>query len=224
LLLLPARLLGGIVPGVEQLEAHRLRAFVFNFEIARHRFRADIERMPLTWVPIGQHPGLESRTIKLRLVVHYDGGASGGRNGCKFPLRNDVGVKMWHVVHEIEFGSGQVKHHRAGRKTGRDAVDRLLAWKDSCFQLGVLVTNTEFTRDARWTAELEQNRRFLRLRDFEDLKRWIRNDFTSDQEWREIPAEIELASGVTIQVPRATLIKPQLVWPQAAGYSGEAER
>ena len=50
----------------EQLEAHRLRAFIFNFEIARHRSRADVEGMRLAGPPIGQRPELESRTIKLR--------------------------------------------------------------------------------------------------------------------------------------------------------------
>src|ERR1700686_910479 len=95
---------GGIVLLGEQLEAHRLRAFVFNFEIARHRSRADVEGMRLAGSPIGQHPELGSRPIELRLVSHYDGGARGGRDGCKFPLRSEVGVKMRHVVHEIEFG------------------------------------------------------------------------------------------------------------------------
>ena len=85
-LLLLTRLGGGIVLLGEQLEAHRLRAFVFNFEIARNRSRADVEGMRLAGPPIGQRPELESRTIKLRLVSQYDGGASGGRDGCKFPL------------------------------------------------------------------------------------------------------------------------------------------
>jgi hypothetical protein len=84
-LLLPAGL-GGIVLLGEQFEAHGLRAFVFNFEIARDRRRADVEGMRLAGSPIGERPELGSRTIKLRLVSQYDGGASGRRNGCKFPL------------------------------------------------------------------------------------------------------------------------------------------
>jgi hypothetical protein len=51
LLLLLTRL-GGIVLLGEQLEAHRLRAFVFNFEIARHCSRADVEGMHLARSPI----------------------------------------------------------------------------------------------------------------------------------------------------------------------------
>jgi len=70
----------------EQLEAHRLRAFIFNFEIARHGNRADVEGMLLAGPAISQGPELESRTIELRLVSQYDGGSSGGRDGRKFPL------------------------------------------------------------------------------------------------------------------------------------------
>lgn len=85
LLLLLARLSSIVLPG-EQLEAHRLRALVFNLEIACHRSRAYVEGMSLARSPIGQRPELKSRTIKLRLVSQYDGRASGGRDRCKSPL------------------------------------------------------------------------------------------------------------------------------------------
>jgi transcriptional regulator with XRE-family HTH domain len=111
--------------------------------------------------------------------------------------------------------AGQVKHHRAGARTGRAAVDRLLAWEASAFRLGLLVTNTEFTKDALWVAGLEQHRSFLRLRDFNDLKRWIQDDFSSDRDWREIPETIDVAPGIAIQVPRPGLAHPELVWPAA---------
>jgi transcriptional regulator with XRE-family HTH domain len=111
--------------------------------------------------------------------------------------------------------AGQVKHHRAGTRTGRAAVDRLLAWEASPFRLGLLVTNTEFTKDALWVAGMEQHRAFLRLRDFSDLKRWIQDDFSSDRDWREIPETIDVAPGVVIQVPRPGLAHPELVWPAA---------
>ena len=111
--------------------------------------------------------------------------------------------------------AGQVKHHRAGARTGRAAVDRLLAWEASPFRLGLLVTNTEFTKDALWVAGLEQHRAFLRLRDFSDLKRWIQDDFSSDRDWREIPETIDVAPGIVIQVPRPGLAHPELVWPAA---------
>ena len=70
----------------EQLEAHRLRTFIFDFEIARHRGGADIEGMRLAGPPVGQHPELGRRTIELRLVAHDDRGAGRGRDGRKFPF------------------------------------------------------------------------------------------------------------------------------------------
>ena len=78
--------LGGIMLLGEQFEAHRLRAFIFNFEIARHRGGANVQWMRLAGPPVGQHPELGGGIIKLRLVSHYDRGASGGRQGCKFPF------------------------------------------------------------------------------------------------------------------------------------------
>ena len=84
--------------------------------------------------------------------------------------------------------------------------------------MGLLVTNTEFTRDARWLAERDSNAAFLRLRDFEDLKRWIQNDFTSQRDWREIPSRVQLAPGVVIHVPRPTIVRPLSIWPDA-GWS-----
>ena len=134
----------------------------------------------------------------------------------------DGGIDLIAVPKVRTLGSfllaGQIKHHSTGRKTSRDAVDRLLAWKDSPFRIGLLVTNTEFTKDAKWVAELQHNKMFLRLRDFEDLKRWIQNDFTSDLEWREIPDHIVVAPGVTISVPRATMTRTGTVWPNAANH------
>ena len=76
--------------------------------------------------------------------------------------------------------AAQVKHHRGDSATGRSDVDRLLAWKDSPFRVGLMVTNASFTRDARWLADQASNKAFLRLRDFEDLKRWLRGQFTAD--------------------------------------------
>ncbi len=96
----------------------------------------------------------------------------------------------------------QVKHHRSGRPTGREAVDRLLAWQDTAFRLGMLVTNTRFTKDAIWTASRDPARHFLRLRDFPDLTRWLHGVFNSESELREIPDSIELAPGVSVQIPK----------------------
>lgn len=98
--------------------------------------------------------------------------------------------------------AGQVKHHQGDQKTGREAVDRLLAWKDSHFGVGLLATNTSFTKDAIWTAQQERNARFLRLRDFTGLKHWLQDQWGTEEDWREIPDRIELAPGVVIEIPR----------------------
>jgi|ERR1017187_7128206 transcriptional regulator with XRE-family HTH domain len=129
--------------------------------------------------------------------------------------------------------AGQIKHHMGDLKATRVDVDRLLAWKDSPFRLGLLITNTDFTRDARWVAEQTANRNFLRLRDFEDLKRWIEDNFSSEQEWREIPDFVQLAPGIVVKIPRSRLdssldiwplsgVKRRKVWKQAS--KGQTER
>jgi transcriptional regulator with XRE-family HTH domain len=119
--------------------------------------------------------------------------------------RKDGGIDLIAVPKLANLGSvviaGQMKHHR-DRKTEREAVDRLLAWKDSYFGVGLLVTNTSFTRDAVWTAGHERNRHFLRLRVFTDLKRWLEGRFGEDEDWREIPDQVELAPGVVIEIPK----------------------
>lgn len=110
--------------------------------------------------------------------------------------------------------AAQIKHHSAEGKTGRSAVDRLLAWKGSAFQMGLLVTNTSFTRDALWVAAQDIHKGFLRLRDFDDLRRWLQDNFWSQVDWREIPREITLAPGVTIAIPKAELRDSHDIWPR----------
>ena len=124
----------------------------------------------------------------------------------------DGGIDLIAVPRSANLGSiviaGQVKHHGGDQKTGRDAVDRLLAWKDSYFGVGLLVTNTSFTHDAVWTAQQERNARFLRLRDFMDLKRWLQDQWGTEEDWREIPDRVELAPGVVIEIPRPRIAYP----------------
>lgn len=116
----------------------------------------------------------------------------GGIDLVAIPKRRTVGSCLVAV---------QVKHHQRNRKTRRNAVDRLLAWKDSHFRIAVLITNTGFTRDARWVADRPNNRPFIRLRDFEDLRRWNKKDYWSRTNWREVPDRIDLAPGSTVPIP-----------------------
>jgi transcriptional regulator with XRE-family HTH domain len=131
--------------------------------------------------------------------------------------RRDGGIDLIAVPKIRTVGSflmaAQIKHHRSDRTTGRPDVDRLLAWKDSLIRIGLMVTNTSFSQDARWLADQVNNRAFLRLRDFEDLKRWLRGQFDSELDWRELPDVISLAPGITVEVPKARLRNSRDIWP-----------
>jgi Restriction endonuclease len=129
--------------------------------------------------------------------------------------RRDGGIDLIAVPKIRTIGSfliaAQIKHHRGDRTTGRPDVDRLLAWKDSPFRIGLMVTNTSFSQDARWLADQVNNRAFLRLRDFEDLKRWLRGQFDLEFDWRELPDVVSLAPGITVRSPQGPT-------PELAGY------
>lgn len=134
--------------------------------------------------------------------------------------RRDGGIDLIAVPKIKTVGSFlmavQVKHHRTDRPTGRAEVDRMLAWKDSPFRVGVMVTNTTFSQDAKWLADQVNHRALLRLRDFEDLKRWLRDQFDSEFDWREIPDVISLAPGISVPVPKGRLVNARGIWPLAA--------
>lgn len=99
-------------------------------------------------------------------------------------------------------GAVQVTHRSdSGRRVGpskvRDFAGVLGAHP---FQVGVLVTNTSFTPDAEWFAR--QDPRRIRLRGFQDIRRWLLEVFDHDAEWREMPSEIELCPGTILKIPR----------------------
>src|SRR6202030_756789 len=85
------------------LQTLSLGAFVLDPAIAGHRLRADVQRMALPWVPVGQYPQLVGSAIELGLIVDDDGGARGRRQGGKPALRRQILVEMRDVVLEIEF-------------------------------------------------------------------------------------------------------------------------
>ena len=104
----------------------------------------------------------------------------------------------------------QVKHHGIDKPTVvgniRDFHGTLTS-NSSPFHIGIVVTNTYFTADAQWFAN--QNKKLIRLRDLQDLRRWFKNDYDNEFEWREIPAKVTLAPGVEIDVPRHGLYLPK---------------
>lgn len=99
----------------------------------------------------------------------------------------------------------QVKHHRGFRKTGAPDVQRFVGALEphALFAAGMLVTNTNFTPNARWVAD--HAGRLLLLRDEEDLKRWIRREFLRSVEWREIPRVVQLGRGIEVRIPHVDL-------------------
>lgn len=103
----------------------------------------------------------------------------------------------------------QVKHHRTQQNTKVSYVRDLhgvISSKASPFNMGMIVTNTSFTPDAKWFGD--NNQSLLRLRDLKDLKRWIKNDFINEHEWREIPDQIEVAPGRVILLPKTAIFRP----------------
>jgi hypothetical protein len=125
--------------------------------------------------------------------------------------RKDGGIDIIAVPKVLNVGSfvlaAQVKHHAGDQKTGRDAVDRLASWNGP-FRLGMLVTNTAFTKDAVWAAAQDRNKDFIRLRDFNGLKLWLQDQYGTEDDWRSIPDVIELAPGISIEVPKPRLFGP----------------
>jgi hypothetical protein len=117
----------------------------------------------------------------------------------------DGGVDFvaWPISSPIPFLMAvQAKHTgQPDRKIGPAPVRELFAAvQASGFNAGLLVTNTTFTPDARWFAE--QRALLMHLRDIGDLRRWLRDEYLREAEWRFIPAEIEICPGVTIRLPR----------------------
>lgn len=96
----------------------------------------------------------------------------------------------------------QAKHTtRVGRQIGPQAVRDLVgATRQHGLSAGLLVTNTTFSPDARWFAEKEPM--LVRLRDITDLRRWLKGELSPCDEWREIPAALELCPGVRVELPR----------------------
>ena len=104
--------------------------------------------------------------------------------------------------------AAQVKHHRTPeRKTAVRTVRELAGVIRPPFAFGMLVTNTSFTPDAKWFASQQPG--LLRLRDMEDLRRWIASDFVGTYEWREIPRSVEICPGVRVDLTIDSLILPE---------------
>ena len=63
---------------------------------------------------------------------------------------------------------------------------------------GVLVTNTDFTADVSWFARHLGH--IISLRGFDDLSRWIYDDFAVKEPLRDIPDVLELRPGLVVNM------------------------
>lgn len=97
-------------------------------------------------------------------------------------------------------GAAQVKHRRARAKSEGPSVVREFAGAlaGHPFAFGVLVTNATFTPSARWDALRRGGQ--IRLRDFEDVRRWVHGSFSGEEHWCEIPQELEVCPGVVVRI------------------------
>ena len=111
----------------------------------------------------------------------------------------------------------QVKHHEEMRRTGDLDVRAMFSLQELGFSFGMIVTNTEFTKNARWREERSRAKPFLRLRGIHDIVRWLHDDFAGEQEWQELPDKIEIAPGVWVAVPRPRLERSLDIWPLRPG-------
>jgi hypothetical protein len=114
----------------------------------------------------------------------------------------DGGVDIVAVQRDAPFPvllAVQVKHRLLGGSVGPAAVRELegIVSRDS-FSLGVLVTNANFTPDARWVADAR--RTMLRLRDHDDVMAWLHDSFRRGGR-RELPDVVTLRPGLQVQVP-----------------------
>jgi hypothetical protein len=126
-----------------------------------------------------------------------------------FAKDGGVDLLFWREDGPFPFlGALQAKYHLSSeKKTGtRDVRDFAGTLAALPVAIGVLVTNTTFTFDARWVGSKLASH--VRLRDQQDLRRWISGRFVDAVEWREIPAEIELCPGVRVRIPKGEPRKP----------------
>lgn len=125
------------------------------------------------------------------------------RVGGVYDKDGGIDIVFWPKPGAFPFlGAVQVKHHRdPSAKEGSGSVRNFAgAIAGHGFGAAILATNTGFTPDAKWYASKQSG--LIWLRDFEDMKRWIANDFADREERRDLPDEIELCPGVVVKISR----------------------
>jgi hypothetical protein len=131
------------------------------------------------------------------------------RTGRTFSKDGGVDLLFWKNDAPFPFLAAlQAKYHWSPDiATGaRDVRDFAGTLRTLPIAVGVLVTNTGFSFDARWIGTKLGSQ--LRLRDGHDLRNWIKGRFVDVGDWREIPEEIELCPGVRIRIPKGGITSP----------------
>ena len=96
--------------------------------------------------------------------------------------------------------AAQVKHSRAGQAIGPAVVRELKGAMGTLpVDVGMIVTNTRFTVDAKWVAK--QLPTIIRLRGFEHLKTWLRGEIAALAP-DDLPSVVNLAPGIRVPIPR----------------------
>jgi hypothetical protein len=124
------------------------------------------------------------------------------RTGATNKKDGGIDVFFW-PRHPVPFPflmAAQLKHHRNPRQKEGSATVRDFAGAIAGRPLsaGVIVTNTSFSPDAKWFAR--ERAKLIRLRGFDDIRRWIFGNFNDQVEWREMPSTIELCPGVVVPI------------------------
>jgi hypothetical protein len=128
-------------------------------------------------------------------------GLQGFRTGRANKKDGGIDIVFWTDGPFRTVGAVQVKQHRSSDiRTGPDVVRQFDAVvRAHEFSFGLIVTNTEFTRDARW--HVENHAPLIQLRDGSHLKQWILDDFRSES-WNAVTDRVELCPGVEVDIPR----------------------
>lgn len=98
-------------------------------------------------------------------------------------------------------GAVQIKHHRSPQvKVGPADVRELVgAMEGHRFNIGLIITNTSFTKDAKHRADTGTTP--ILLRDGEVLQKWIADDF-SIEKLDFVTRNAEFCRGIEINVPQ----------------------
>lgn len=131
------------------------------------------------------------------------------RTGRTFSKDGGVDLLFWKDDAPFPFLAAlQAKYHSSPDiVTGaRDVRDFAGTLRILPIAVGVLVTNTSFSFDARWIAKQLGSQ--MRLRDEHDLRSWIKGRFVDVGDWREIPDEIELCPGIRLRIPKGGITTP----------------